>query len=514
MVVSPLAGGAQEGLPETHEPLVRWPDWLLTAGFIALFLVQLAHHAMWRDELNVFGIARASPSIASLFWHVHYEGHPWLWYFLVWIVSRFTADPVAMKVLEAGIVIATYALIGIGSPFSRLEKTLLFLNYFISFEYTVIARMYSVLLLLALLYARERSLHPERTLRLGLLLGLMACTDVMGMILSAGLAVEYATHLFLHRRFRLPWKPHYVWGALLYACLALFAVWSARTSSDISWRTTGHVFAYAHDLRHLTNALLSYTVLPYFPVAFGHYADTFWNPFPERKRLFFAICFLVLLFVYRRIFQRFPALMISLCMVLLAASAFGHLIYMGSMRHYGITFLAFVAALWILRSQSRKLPALALGLLVMGALAGAYVAFAQWQRPFSNLEAAASWLTANGLKDAPFTGTPDTSIAQFAIVLNRPVYMLECACTDTFLFFSKRRDNFKESQTADRLLGASRYYGGHPLVFADVLPLTQVEEQAIRDQGLTSEKIAQFTGAIAERENFYLYRIIPSRGLN
>ena len=63
-------------------------DLLLALPFVVLLYVQLAHHVMWRDELNGLAIEWASPTIPSLFWHIHHEGHPWLWYAILWALHK------------------------------------------------------------------------------------------------------------------------------------------------------------------------------------------------------------------------------------------------------------------------------------------------------------------------------------------------------------------------------------------------------------------------------------------
>jgi hypothetical protein len=61
----PAAAGGAESAPETSPVARSSPllDLLWTTPFIAIFLIQLVHHDMWRDELNAFGIAIASPTL-------------------------------------------------------------------------------------------------------------------------------------------------------------------------------------------------------------------------------------------------------------------------------------------------------------------------------------------------------------------------------------------------------------------------------------------------------------------
>ena len=98
----------------------------------ALFLILLAlnvartlRHAMWRDELQIFQLGRASGSLADLFHHLRYEAHGGLWDTMVWLVTRVSADPVSMQVLQASLAAALWIVIYRWSPFSRGEKFLL-----------------------------------------------------------------------------------------------------------------------------------------------------------------------------------------------------------------------------------------------------------------------------------------------------------------------------------------------------------------------------------------------------
>src|SRR4051794_31323899 len=90
-------------------------DFLIALPFIAFFLFQLAHHEMWRDELNVYGIAMASPTLGSLLHHVQFEGHPILWYVVVWCGTHFLHNAVILKVIEAFIGIGIYLVLALFS---------------------------------------------------------------------------------------------------------------------------------------------------------------------------------------------------------------------------------------------------------------------------------------------------------------------------------------------------------------------------------------------------------------
>ena len=76
---------------------------------------------MWRDEIHSWGLVLDSPTLSDLFANLRFTGHPGLWYFLLWLASWFTDSPYAVQVVHAAIAHRADRLIGLGSPFSRLE---------------------------------------------------------------------------------------------------------------------------------------------------------------------------------------------------------------------------------------------------------------------------------------------------------------------------------------------------------------------------------------------------------
>src|SRR5919202_3894562 len=68
--------------------------------FFCLGLIGILTHAMWRDELNPWLVARDSNSFVELFQNIKYEGHPGLWYLCLYGLNQFTHNPVIMQVFH------------------------------------------------------------------------------------------------------------------------------------------------------------------------------------------------------------------------------------------------------------------------------------------------------------------------------------------------------------------------------------------------------------------------------
>lgn len=480
---------------------------LLAVPFLALLYIQLVHHVLWRDELNAFAITWASPTVSSLFHHIHYEGHPWLWYAILWVLSRFTESIASMKLLQAFIGSAIILLIALRSPFRTWEKALILSGYFIVFEYTVLIRMYGVLLLLLVLYLWRRVERPEAPVIGAVLLGLMASTDSLGIILSFALVLEYALARRLHRVAAPPPRQTAL-AAAAYAVLTGFAIWSARPTPDISWRTTGRPFAHAKSLSHLYNALLKYTVLPFFP-AQSPRSGFFWNPELHRSNLAYTPQLLLIVAILYFSFRRYPNLLLLLGATIAAGTLLSHLIYPGSERHFGVVFLAFLAALWIARgvAPGQRAPYAVYFLLAISALSSVWAVIGSFHRPFSNDKAAAQWIVSNNLEQMPLVGEEDTSVVGVAEYMHRPIYMIECACVDRFLLFGSRRDHYTNADAPQRILGAEHFYHDQPLLFVIVHPMHPDEQAALEHEGFRIQPLAQFSGAEEIAENFYFYRL-------
>jgi hypothetical protein len=376
--------------------------------------------------------------------------------------------------------------------------------------------MYGVMFLLLLLCLRERVHRPDRPLRAAALLGLMACTDVMGIFLATALVCERAhARKTLLKNQSAANKPGtnkwtYIAGGLVGLSLLAFSAFSLKLTSDISWRMTGNFFKLATDPLHLLDTAICYIVMPYFPVR-DPFAHNFWNPDPYRHRLFFALCLPWVLGIYWSIFRRNRNLLLMVGLTLLACVSFGHLIYLGAMRHYGTTFLAFLSALWLLKTQQPRLPIAAYLLLGLTVGGGLIAGVETWLRPFSNAQPAAAWIAsqiaASPLEALPLVGTPDTSVVGIAEVLHRPIYMLDCQCQDTFLLYSKRRNNFDAAEIPSRMADAQKFLAVPSYLYIAVYPLNDQEQAEMATKGLVETPLASFTGAEVADENFYLYKV-------
>jgi hypothetical protein len=145
---------------------------------------------MWFDELQAWNIARASGSPFAVLTNLRYEGHPALWYLLLYGFTSVTTDPRAMQVLELVVLAATFAVLLFRSPFPFWLRVGLAASYVVAFEYGVISRSYGVeVLLLVVLLALVVRPAPRWTAAT-VAAGLLAFTSLAGALLVVVFAIN------------------------------------------------------------------------------------------------------------------------------------------------------------------------------------------------------------------------------------------------------------------------------------------------------------------------------------
>jgi hypothetical protein len=194
---------------------------------------------------------------------------------------------------------------------------------------------------------------------------------------------------------------------------------------------------------------------------------------------------------------------------------FAHVVYVGRVRHWGISFIAFLLCLWMNNEkreregvrQAASWPTAAYALMTLSAVAGIVAIASSWTHPFSQARNAANWIRQNEPQNVVLVGAADVSFATVAEEMQRPVYFMECYCTDTFKLFSNQRDVFPEEEVGIRLSNTMERLKVTSLVFVFSRPLLPQDLSALEAQSLSASLLKEFPGADAALESHYIYRI-------
>ncbi len=160
-------------------------------------LIGILNHAMWRDELNGWLIARDSHTIYELFSNVKYEGHPLLWYLCLDLLNQFTHNPIAMQILHLFIATGSAYLFLKFSPFTKFQKVLFLFGYLPFYEYLLVSRNYAIGLLTIFLFCFCFESRKKSYLRLSLILALMVNTNAYCLLIAIALTIVLTLEYFL-----------------------------------------------------------------------------------------------------------------------------------------------------------------------------------------------------------------------------------------------------------------------------------------------------------------------------
>jgi hypothetical protein len=492
----------------------------LSGGLFILLIVfniiRTLRHAMWRDELQIWMLAANSPSLWSLWLKLKYEGHPGLWHALVWLITRITSNPLWMQVLHTGLALGVWIIVYRWSPFSRLEKILLLLSYFLFWQYFVVSRSYVLIALIAFAFILLREKRPRPEFILWLLLGLLANVQVLGAIWSICLAVTLGMDGL--RRKSVP-----IAGAGIYLILLIFAIATMMHAADYG--------PWGKDVRFSIDRLNDDVVIPlgaFVPFSFSAIREAvafimhpgsvvgpeFWDltplatahviRHPVRMALVYAapivVCWLT---------ARDPWLVVEFAAVYVGSLLFANIWdFPGGSWHHGVIFLAFIAAVW--SARSRHSPSILSSWLFMGILivnaCGGVLSLASELKPFSEGYNAAAWIKRSDLTDAFLIGSHDAKTSSVTAYLGRPIYYLECQCSGTFIVWNDKRQSFlSPAEFGRRLSEAVNAAGRQDTILIRSRPV-QAEDLKSSAPNLSVTLLQSFTDSIAN-ENFWIYRV-------
>jgi len=172
----------------------------LWSAFIIYIIVSgltIFHHELWGDELHSWNIAKSSDSFFDLISNTRYEGHPPVWYSILWIVSKFTHDVSMMQWAQFIIAVTINFLILFASPFPFVTRLLIPFGYFFVYEYAAFSRNYAIGFLIA--FSICIILHKNFKYKILLyytFLFLLANTHLLALVLATGFHIYFLLGFF------------------------------------------------------------------------------------------------------------------------------------------------------------------------------------------------------------------------------------------------------------------------------------------------------------------------------
>ena len=304
--------------------------WLLTACYLAL------GHVVWRDEVRALSVASSGIDIVDMLRGLHGEGHPAVWYVLLRLAWSATGHVEVLQGMALLIGFATVALLMLASPFPRVAVAALSFGGLLLHEYTVEARNYGIAVLLLFSFA---ALYPGRRrsgCALGVLLFLLANTNIIATIMVGALLVFWLVDLLDET------GPHWTARTTTFAINALIATAGALLCAVTVLPTNNN--AAVHDFAGTSLALVAlHALLDPGSTSLGTLvsaAATRWGPMPS------VPISIVLFALVAGLASRRAAILAALLGLAACALLFA-LVAMTNYRHAGIWFFFMVSLYWM-----------------------------------------------------------------------------------------------------------------------------------------------------------------------
>jgi hypothetical protein len=485
---------------------------LISFVFLIIELIIIQFHEVWRDEIETWAIAMNSHSIGELFYNSRYEGHPKLWFLLVYALQRFTHVIFGMQVMHLCIASLTVFVFSYFSPFNFLKNILFCFGYFFAYEYSIISRNYGIemlfLFLITGLFLRYKEKH---LLVISVLFFLMLQTNVYGVIVGIVFYCYVILSLYEDKSLK---TGSAILSAIIFLSALVITVISMIPPPDsgvvLGWNTT---FNSHHLYETLSTITRSYYPVPLFMHESwnSNYLDYFWHR-EEMKTLgsIITIIVVVLLFYNKR--KIFILFIIGTGGLLL----FFYTKNLGYMRHHGHLYMLFVVCCWLFYSKDNIkaegnikgkmfnriqiwINKYFLNIILIIQLFGAIVSIVKdIKYPFSNAVAVSNYLKSESLDTMKLIGDGYPQATSVAGLLNTEMYCPRSCKTEKFILW----DNSRNGTTQEELLAEVSNFS-HQIHRKVILVLTF----PINKKPENWTFLKSFERALIYDENYFVYSI-------
>ena len=514
---------------------------LLTLAFFTLVFIGILNHEMWRDELQAWLIARDSSSISELFNNLRYEGHPGLWYILLFLLTRFTHNPFSMQILHICIATGVIYIFARFSPFTPLQKLLFTFGYFPFYEYALISRSYGLGVLLIFSFCALFKFRYKNYLWLLITLFLLANTSWYGFIIAFSLAMTVLLDFIIYKNsavklFFSSKKSYFAVAALL--VVIPLVIWQLIPPLD-----SPYIGEWVSNKKAATIVYKSYVPIP--SLINLHFRDS--NvinliQIPLKLKLYImAFLSLSFLFFTSVLFIRKPVVFFLYVFSNISILLFSYVKFLGYTRHHGHLFIILMTCLWIsyyysnsslfihwtkkisYRSQDAVMHGASFAakyknkflivLLISHVIAAINAFTLDLIYPFSQSKAVANYIQTQQLDHLPIVGSRDTTVSPLSAYLNKKVYYLESESFGSFIVLNEERQELSELELFERLSKVIEQNNTEMLLVLNSHWENNKDWSLLATylNKLNINQLASFSPSIVKDESYSLYLVKPKK---
>jgi hypothetical protein len=412
--------------------------------------VLIANHELSRDEVRAYSIARTAGDPIDLVRNkLVNEGHPPLWYLILWLGSRAWDDYTILKISCFLIALSLACLGFLASPFPLLHRCLLVLGVFPLYYLSVMCRSYGLAALLILLLAVEYTRKPMGSpWRIGWYGALLANTSMYGAIVAcAFLLVPINDGTQRARRDRCLYLGIVAFLTTVGLVLSLYTMWPTQQNLVMNGKgmqnlRAGYATFAGEVLRSLyaifidQKGWIGFIVTGYLlqsklsPLGYGWLGSVV------------GVVGLLVVFLF---FVRWPRMLTAFGLCFVGSGLFSAIVYPASEAHIGIIATFVLALLWIAWSRyytaaslSWRFVTIVLGLsLLAHASHGVRAGLLSLREPFSASKVAGAFLK-QAYPNAIVICEPDAYGESLPYYTDNPIYLVREGEFGRWVHFERR----------------------------------------------------------------------------
>lgn len=305
---------------------------LILTVWLVLVIVTTTQHEFWRDEVRALSLAQGADSLLDLYRRTQYDGHPFLWFLLLYIGTAIVDTPLILPVLSIAVAFAAVVLFMITAPFALWMKCLFIFSALPLYEYSVMARNYGIsmlLMFLAVLLYKERENYP---LILGLVLALLANANVHSTILTGLFTAVWIWDRLIQNEEASESRqliPFVIALGIILGGIALSALWT--------WPRENTILTDVHRTLNVRSIGVAFGTSAFNPIRAFYLIMPAWAGW--------SINILILLTVLGLLYR--PPLFLAALGGQLLLGSFFQVAYWGGYRHQGLLLIFLLSLYWL-----------------------------------------------------------------------------------------------------------------------------------------------------------------------
>lgn len=284
--------------------------------------------------MRALSLVTESNSIVNLLENLHNEGHPCLWYLLLYFTYQIFKAPIVLKATHIFIATIAIVIFVTKAPFTKIQKLLFTLGYFPLYEYAVISRNYGIGMLLLFILFSLYKIRFKNPLLFGVILALLANTSAPALIIS----IAFTASLIVEVAFKRP---------ISYSTKTLFGTLTAVFGIILSIiqitpdTTTVVTNIYQHSLKEVLVTIPTVAIATgtWFHQALGANSVLLAN----------AVVWIAMLLLYKK-----KTLLVIFYSAAVGLAGLFQLVYPGMPRHQGFLYLLLIGMLWLDKTTDYK----------------------------------------------------------------------------------------------------------------------------------------------------------------